>query len=180
MGVPWSVGFGPKLETRNSGQARKWMACKSLRIDRLVHKENLKEKGIKKYGREQKGKKCQEAKNEEAGRKCVTYRNEKRKGLGRIRKRIWAKTFVKHSKEKQHSTGVCKNIMQQCDRVDLRAAIRSQRGWASVSQSLSNFMLQREWGNSGHLIFHPTKSGWHPAAWNFPCCRHLFLELVTP
>lgn len=99
-----------------------------MRIDRLVHKENLKEKGIKKYGREQKGEKCQEAKNEEAGRKGVTYRNEKRKGLGRIRKRIWAKTFVKHSKEKQDSTVVCKNIMQQCDRVDLRAAIRSQRG----------------------------------------------------
>lgn len=47
------------------------------------------------------------------------------------------------------------------------------------SQSLSNFMLQREWGSLGHLIFHPTTSGWHPETQNSPYCRYLFLELVT-
>jgi len=36
--------------------------------------------------------------------------------------------FVKHSEEKQDLTVVCKSIMQQCGRVDLRAAMRSQRG----------------------------------------------------
>lgn len=52
---------------------------------------------------------------------------KKRKGLWVIKRRIWAKMFVKHSKEKQDLKVVCKSIMQQCDRVDLRAAIRSQR-----------------------------------------------------
>lgn len=53
---------------------------------------------------------------------------KKRKGLGVIKRRIWAKMFVKHSKEKQDLTVVCKGIMQQCDRMGLRAVIRSQRG----------------------------------------------------
>lgn len=56
------MGFAPKLGTRNSGQAAKRTACNSLGINRLVHREDLKEKGIKKYGRERKGEKCQEAK----------------------------------------------------------------------------------------------------------------------
>lgn len=36
-------------------------------------------------------------KNEEARRKGVVYKNEKRKGLRGIKRRIWAKKFVKHS-----------------------------------------------------------------------------------
>lgn len=42
------MGIGPKLEIRNPGQA------KGMGINRLVHREDIKEKGIKDYGREQK------------------------------------------------------------------------------------------------------------------------------
>lgn len=119
------MGFRPKLGTRNLG---KRIACNSLGINRLVQREDLKEKEFKNYGREREGEKCQEAKKEEAGRSGERYRNEKRKSLGKIKRRLWAKTFVKHSEEKQDLTVVCKSITQQRGRVDLRAAMRSQRG----------------------------------------------------
>lgn len=76
------------------------------------------------------------AKNEELGRKDIGYKNEKIKCLGVIKRRIWAKMFVQHSKEKQDSTLVCKSIMQQCDRMGLRTAINPKEG-EHLSESLS-------------------------------------------
>lgn len=68
-------------------------------------------------------------KNEDLDRKSIGYKNEKEKMIrGNKKIYIWAKMFVKHSKEKQDLTVVCKSIMQQCDRMGLRAAKRSQRG----------------------------------------------------
>lgn len=61
--------------------------------------------------------------------------------------------FVKHSKEKQDLKVVCKSIMQQCDRVDLRAAIRSQRWWASVRVSLCPISCSRESGEAQATSF---------------------------
>lgn len=78
---------------------------------------------------------------------------KKRKCLGVIKRRIWAKMFVKHSKEKQDLTLVCKSIMQQCDRMGLRAAIRSQRGWASVRVSLCPISRSRESGEAQAASF---------------------------
>lgn len=72
---------------------------------------HLKEK--EKNGRERKGEKCEEAEHETAGKKGIRYRSErKRKGEGRIKRRIWAKTFIKHSKEKQGVTAFCTSIIQ--------------------------------------------------------------------
>lgn len=62
------VGFGPKLGTRNSGQDGKQTAYNFLGINRIVHREDSKEKGIKKYRRERKRGKCHKAKNEEERR----------------------------------------------------------------------------------------------------------------
>lgn len=56
-------------------------------INRLVHKGDIKEKGIKDYRREQKWGKYPVVKNEEAGIKGVRYKNEKRKGSERIKKK---------------------------------------------------------------------------------------------
>lgn len=57
------------------------MAYKSLGINRLDPEEDIKEKGIKKYGKEHMWKNCQEAKNEESGGKGVGYKNEKKERL---------------------------------------------------------------------------------------------------
>lgn len=61
--------------------------------------------------------------------------------------------FVKHSGEKQDLTVVCKSIMQQCGRVDPRAAIRFQRGWASVRVSLCPISHSRDSGEAQATSF---------------------------
>lgn len=61
--------------------------------------------------------------------------------------------FVKHSEEKQDLTVVCKTIMQQCGRVDLRATRRSQSGWSSVRVSLCPISHSRESGEAQATLF---------------------------
>lgn len=156
MGVPWSVEFGSKLETRNSGQARKRTAYKYLRIHRFDHTEDLKEKGIKKYGKEQKGGKWQEEKKWRSEKKGGSVQEWKKKRLkGNKKKDLGQKVCQALYKEKQILTKkvACKTIMQQSDRVDLRAAIRFQRGWASVRASFCPISHSRESGEAQATSF---------------------------